>query len=30
MSYSGNGIGSQAGSYFGKQAGNASIKNNLL
>ena len=30
MSYGGNGIGSQAGSYFGKQAGNAQIANNLL
>ena len=30
MSYGGNGIGSQAGSYFGKQAGNAQIANNLF
>ena len=30
MSYGANGIGSQAGSYFGKQAGNAQIANNLL
>ena len=30
MSYGANGIGSQAGSYFGKQAGNAQINNNLL
>ena len=30
MSYGANGIGSQAGSYFGKQAGNAQIANNLF
>ena len=30
MNYGANGIGSQAGSYFGKQAGNALIANNLF
>ena len=30
MNYGANGIGSQAGSYFGKQAGNAQIANNLF
>ena len=30
MNYGANGIGSQAGSYFGKQAGNAQIINNLF